>query len=64
MPKICPRYAQDMPNICPRCARVMPEVCAKYTQDTLKMLVMSHQNCQIFVKSQKHQLMPDSPTRI
>ena len=37
MPKICPRYAQDMPEICPRYVQDMPEICLRYAQDMLKI---------------------------
>ena len=37
MPKICPRYAQDMPEICPRYAQDMPEICPRYAQDMPKI---------------------------
>ena len=33
MPKKCLRYAQDMPNICPRYIKDMPKKCPRYTQD-------------------------------
>ena len=37
MPKICLRYARDMPNICPRYAQGMPEICLRYAQDMLEI---------------------------
>ena len=33
MPKICPRYAQDMPEICPKYAQDMHKICTRYAQD-------------------------------
>ena len=36
MPKICPRYAQDMRKICPRYARNMPEICPRFGREMCK----------------------------
>ena len=36
MPKIFPRYTQDIPKICPRYAQNMPEICPRYARDMPK----------------------------
>ena len=38
IPKICPRYAQDMFKICPRYAENMPKLCPRNDQDMPKIL--------------------------
>ena len=37
MPKICPRYAQDMHEICTRYAWHMPDICPRYAQGMPKI---------------------------
>ena len=43
MPKIGPRYSEDMSKICWEYARDMPRICRGYTSDILKI-------CQVYVQ--------------